>query len=129
MQLSPMKGKYFHGQLADDKALIRIIGFDSSKQQELMDMHVRKQQPVILKNCQLKGSKFSEEMEIILTSSTKVALSEKKFNVNATSEISLDAIETLPDFQVVCVKAKVTKKGEPIEIKPGLHDKTKSYYC
>ena len=50
-------------------------------------------------------------MEVILTSSTKfkVALSEKKFNVSATSEISRFSS-----------RAKVTKKGEPIEIKPGL---------
>ena len=35
LQLSPMKGKYFDGRLADDKATIRLVGFDSVKQKEV----------------------------------------------------------------------------------------------
>lgn len=124
LQLSPMKGKYFDGRLADDNASIRIVGFDSRKQQELSKIY-EKQQPVILENCQLTKSKFTEEMEVVLTSGTKVTSSGKKFNVcsltNATStDISLDALETFQNYQVVCVTVRVTRKAEPVEIKPGL---------
>ena len=119
LQLSPMKGRYFDGRLGDDKATIRMVGFDIKKQQELTNMR-EKQQSVILENCQLKQSKFTDETELILTSSTKVALSERKFDVCAASEILLNILETLPDHQVVCVKARVTKESKPVEVKPGL---------
>lgn len=43
------------------------------------------------------------------------------FNVpKMSSVILLDALKTLPNWQIVCVKIKVLKRGEPIEIKPGL---------
>ena len=110
MLLSPMKGdsKYFDGRLGDGKGSIRLVGFDSKKQEQLSKMF-EKGQPVTLEDCQLKKGKFSEEMELLLSSSTA---SQKKFNVcsNAIStEITLDAVEKLENYQAVHVKASHKK--------------------
>ena len=122
LQLSPMKGKYFDGRLADDKATIRLVGFDSAKQKELSEI-CEKQQPVSLNNCQVNKSKFNDEMEVVITSSTKIAGSDKKFNIRSTAgstEITLDALGTSPNYSIVSVKARVIGKTDPMEVKPGL---------
>lgn len=123
-QLSPMKGKFFDGRLSDNKSSIRIVGFDAKKQQELAK-HRDKQEPIILENCKLTKSKFTDEMEVIVSSTTIFSPSEKIFNIPASAKetstmISLDTLQTLSNYQVISVKAKVLKRNEPTEIKPGL---------
>lgn len=61
-----MRGKYFYGRLADDKGSIRLVGFDLKKQQE-MNKICESQQALCLENCQVSKSKFSDEMEVIVT--------------------------------------------------------------
>ena len=104
---------------------MRLVGFDSKKQEQLASFHEDKQ-TVAIENCQLKKSKFSDEIEIIVTTATTFSKSPKKFNVpvndtsSASSPTALDTIHKLQNFQNIIVQAKVLTVKEPLEVKPSL---------
>lgn len=101
-QLSPMKsGKYFDGKLSDDTSSVRIVGFDKKKQRELVQLQ---NEAVVIENCQIVKSKYSEEMEVLLSSATKFETSPKKFNfpsIATSMDNSVDNLYKLQDHQVV----------------------------
>ena len=73
-------------------------------------------------HCQIKKSKFSEEMELIINKATTFITSCRKFNVRCTTsnDVTLDSLSKLQDYQNVNVMVKVIANHIPIEIKTGL---------
>ena len=126
--LSPMKGdKYFDGCIADNTTSMRLVGFAATQQKELATQYDKKQ-PVVLENCAIHKSRFSDSMEVVLSSSTKVATSPRKFSEPVASShgtddeiaISLDQLQALSNFQKVRVTVKVLRADNKVEVKPGL---------
>ena len=52
---TPISGKksYFHAQLSDDSTSVRVVGFESSQQEQLASKYDT-QQPITLEGCELK---------------------------------------------------------------------------
>ena len=105
---------------------MRLAGFDSKKQEQL-SLLLKEKEPVTINNCQLKQFKFSDEIEIIITSTTKFAKSQEKFNItveeassSSASPITLDSVSKLQDFQNIIVRAKVLTLKESLEVEPSL---------
>ena len=71
--LSPIRpSKYFDGELTDGESIIRLVGFDKNKRQELQsysDYSI----PVTLKNCLNQQNKFKGSLE----NSVKIAHSNR----------------------------------------------------
>ena len=68
--------KYFEGILADDKASVRIVGFNIHHQQLASLMESK--QPVELCNCTIQKQLHGEEMEIVIGSSSDISSSPRK---------------------------------------------------
>ena len=81
-------------------------------------------QPIILSNCEVKKSRYGDEMEILLTKSTKICTSPRKFESVVSKPdlqfVTLDKINTLPDFTRVTVDIKVLSIDDKVEVKPQL---------
>ena len=124
--LSPMRsGKYFEGHISDDTTSLRLVGFDTAQQRELAAYH-DKGQTVSLQNCKVQKSRFSDQMEILLTQSTQVSTSPRKLqNVvspKTTADIiTLGQLATIQNNQQVSVTAKALRVYEKLEVKPGLY--------
>ena len=131
-QLSPMKaGKYFDGRLADTSSTsIRIVGFDAKKQEQLAHIYETKQS-LVMKNCQIVKSKYSDDLEVLLTKNTQIVVSEKKFDVHveytaphvaerSSNTITLDSLSQCQDYENVNVSIKVLDNDAPVEVKTGL---------
>ena len=72
--------KYFNGELTDGHSIMRVVGFDKAKQQELKgfcDYSI----PIILRDCQIQQNKFSNIFEVVVKSHTKIEVSQFKFDV------------------------------------------------
>ncbi|SMN02645.1 hypothetical protein SPONN_1545 [uncultured Candidatus Thioglobus sp.] len=129
--LSPMKSgpkmSYFEGKLADDKASIRLVGFNKAQHHEL-EAHCKEGDMVTFENCQIQKSKYNDNMEVLLKQSSKVLSSPKKLlndvlTTPSTSShhITLDQLSSIPDYDLVDVKVKVTELGEKLEVTSNLY--------
>ena len=129
--LSPMKnsarGKstYFEGQLSDDTRSVRVVGFDQ-QQQEKMTHHFENKTPIVLDNCQIEKPKYTEEMQVLIKQSTKIATSPKKVEtpvfqlLQAISDITLNQLQHQDNNQQISVSVKVVQIMDEVEVKPGL---------
>ncbi len=123
--LSSMKaGKYFDGRISDDTKSMRLVGFDTVQQRELAAQHDQNQ-PVALHNCIIQKFRYSDNMEVLITKSTTVATSPRKFkntvaSKTAANSITLDQLQTLQNYKHVTVLIKVLRADAKIEVKPGL---------
>ena len=116
--LSPLKpSKYFDGELTDGHLIMRLVGFDKAKQQELQafcDYNV----PITLQDCQIQRNKFKNTFEVVLKSHTKIEESQSHFDVAdiktaETSVIQLDKVNQLPQHERVTIQVTVLKIHEP----------------
>ena len=102
---------------------MRLVGFAATQQKGLATQHDQNQ-PVILENCAIQKSCFSKSMEVVLSSSTKVAMSPQSVvSSHGTDDeiaISLDQLQVLNDFQKVTVTVKVLQADNKVEVKPNL---------
>ena len=70
--LSPIKpSRYFDGELTDGDSVIRLVGFDKHKQQQLKSFCDYKI-PVTLRNCLIQHNKFKNTLEIVIKNQTKI---------------------------------------------------------
>lgn len=115
--LSPIKpSRYFDGELTDGEGIIRLVGFDKAKQQELQsfcDYDI----PVTLKNCVVQQNKFKQCLEVVLKAHTKIEPSDAKFNVPniktvGSSFLPLHQINQLNQHDRVTVKVHVVKVND-----------------
>ena len=83
----PMKtgkrAKFFEGKLTDGTKMMRMVGFRSHQQNQLATYHADAK-PVALHNCELKPARQSQELEVLIKSSTRIE-SSPKFVTSTTS--------------------------------------------
>lgn len=91
----------------------RFVGFDFHQQQKLAAQYCDSKEAVLFDHCELKKSRYGDEMEVLITSSTSIASSPRKFDdVQSLSItlITLEKVDVLPDYQHVSLVGKVLKK-------------------
>ncbi len=124
--VSPMKqgkrARYFDGKLTDGETQIRIVGFQGELRSRLAS-YQEKQESVALVDCKVKRGR-SEELEVVLKSSSSVASSTKKFSIGdisaiGSSEIQLKALNDRNVYDKVCVSGKVIRVQEPVKVSGG----------
>lgn len=124
--LSPMKkGKtcqYFDGQLTDETAKIRFVGFSTSVRQKILKFQ-EKDDPVTLSHCQIQQSRKTDILELKLNATTEVQKANKEFNIPDDVEngslIQLSEIYDLTEYSRVTVEINVLKIDDPVEIANG----------
>ena len=126
--VSPMKkgkrAKYFEAKITDGQKHMRVVGFQPQHQTKLAE-YQQNSEAVVLKNCEVKQARQSEELEGMLKSSTTVEGSPKKFSVGDISQISntdiaLDQLESKNTFEKVTVTIKAIHLEEPVKVAGGL---------
>lgn len=129
-QVSPMTvgktGKgYFHALLTDGDQDVRIVGFGKSQRNILKDFE-EKGDPVALKGCRIKRSRYTTDMEVILRPETNLTLSPKKIKVDPDrfavkdSDINVKDIDSMARFKRVSLYAKVIRVDEAAVVSDGL---------
>ena len=102
MVFSPMKSntvgttKYFHAHLTDGNTTARVVGFDAKVHQRLCSFHERKE-PVVMSNCEVKCSKYTNDLEVVVRNSCEFEKSPTKYNLSSESEseIILNEVSSL----------------------------------
>ena len=116
--LSPIRPtKYFDGELTDGESIIRLVGIDKKKRQELQsysDYSI----PVTLKKCLIQQNKFKGALEIVLKSHTLIEPCETEFNIPnpktvGSSIIQLNQLNDFPQHSRVTIRVVVIKVNEP----------------
>ena len=79
---------YFEGQLRDETGSLRLVGFDASQQQKMAD-HQEQQIPITLENCEIRKSRYSDTMEVVIRKSTAVMPSPKKLDTVSYTHLTL----------------------------------------
>ena len=70
-EISPMKdskngkSKYFNGKICDGKTSARFVCFDKKMHEKLSNI-TEKKQPLVLSNCEVKESKYSTGLEVVV---------------------------------------------------------------
>ena len=89
--VSPMKKgktcKYFDGELADDKARIRLFGFNNNVRQKLLEHH-RNKDSIIIRKCEVKHARKGDKLEVMLAKQTEIDNCSNTFVVSQEDNIS-----------------------------------------
>ena len=89
--ISPMKkgkkAEYFEAKLTDGLKQMRVVGFKGGHRKRLASFEAESQGSVSLQNCQVKKARQSDELEIVLKSSSCVEASPKKFATDCVAKI------------------------------------------
>ena len=126
--LSPMKkGKaanFFEATITDGKAEMRVVGFQGSHRKRLADFQ-ENSQTVSLENCKIKKARQSDDMEVLLKSSTTVRKSPIKLAISSKSLITppdmcLKDLSDKPVYSKVSFQAKVINVDDPVKLSGGL---------
>lgn len=131
--LSPMKNsaagttKYYDGQLTNGKKNLRLVGFDAKVHQRLRAF-LESKAPVAISNCEIKESKYSSELELVVRNSSDPQTSPVKFDAQLSKlaqdkdggKITLSELPMLSNFQKVSIRVKVIFVNDPEEVKRGL---------
>lgn len=87
--VSPMKkGKtcdYFNGELADNKARIRLFGFHDNVRQKLLE-HQKKQDGVMIAKCEVKQARKGDKLEIMLGKQSEISDCTDTFNISEVED-------------------------------------------
>ena len=117
VSLSPMRKKYFEGELTDGHQCVRIVGFDKNQQQKL-DSLSKEKLAVQFTNCETKQTDQLDKVEILVKSYTGVALSPSKFDIKdlaniGSKSVSLSDVSKLNRYDRVTVRIQVVKINDP----------------
>ena len=127
--VSPMKkgkkAEYFEAKLTDGLKQMRVVGFKGGHRKRLASFEAESQGSVSLQNCQVKKARQSDELEIVLKSSSRVEASPKKFATDCvakilSSKITLDDLDQRRAFERISVDAKVVRVGDPAAVSGGV---------
>uniref|UniRef100_A0A1X7U2L1 Replication protein A OB domain-containing protein n=1 Tax=Amphimedon queenslandica TaxID=400682 RepID=A0A1X7U2L1_AMPQE len=123
--LSPMKkskkgNDYYTGVCSDGNKSMRIIGFDSHSNEQLLS-YKSKGETVAIKNCTVKTGP-SEEIELFINRTSKIEYSPKKIDVKpiVVPDKTIPEILALEDGVIVNVTAKVLSAELPRSVSRGL---------
>ena len=114
--------KYFTGEVCDGKGSVRVICFEPQLRAKLSSAFEEKSAAVSLVNCQVRAARGGGS-EILLTKSSKVEASPKKFSgvdVAVRKEpavIKMNDVSTVTIDQAVTVTVKVISVEPPQEVK------------
>ena len=115
--------KYFEGSISDGTKAARLVSFDATLRQEIAKA-AEERTNVALSNCIVQTSKWTQELEVIANSRTKITMSPKKFRVDEAtipsavpdkSAILLQSLSQLRDLavgQLVSFRGKVVRVEE-----------------
>ena len=119
---------YFDGYVTDGSRRMRLVGFDGNLQTTLSSFADTKS-PVMMEKCQIKRGR-TDELEILLSSSSKIKPSPKKLDFSASASVirpssmataaandaQLYDVQTIDDGIFVNVVAKVisVKPAKPV---------------
>lgn len=127
--LSPMKkGKsaiFFEGTIMDGNSEMRIVGFNGSQRKRLANFQ-EKCECVTFENCKIKKARQSDDLEVLLKSSTIVHKSPVKFCVSANSlmkdtpNMILKDVADKPVYSKVYFKAKVINMEDRVKLSGGI---------
>ena len=82
--LSPMKKSktcdYFDGQLTDETANFRFVGYNSAIQKKLLTFQ-EQDHPVALSRCQIQPSRKTQVLELKLSPATQFQKGSKQFDI------------------------------------------------
>ena len=131
-EISPMKdskngkSKYFNGKICDGKTSARFVCFDKKMHEKLSNI-TEKKQPLVLSNCEVKESKYSTGLEVVVRNTSEVLSSPKKMNVPDSmfaktkgSLVTIEEVAQLSNYEVIAVQVKVLGEEEATEVKKGL---------
>ena len=118
------KAEFFEAKLTDGDAHMRLVGFSAGQRKRLASFQDRLE-AVTIENCQVKKSRQSDELEVLLRSASRLQSSPKKFNIGditklTTSEITLRDLSTRNTFNKVSVPAKVIRVDDPVKVSGNL---------
>lgn len=107
--------KYFEGEITDGEVIIRIVGFDRDKREQLV---LNEGKTVILSDCQIQHNKFNGKLEILIKGYTRIAESDPLFEVSDIStfgseKISIRDVPMQHDNNRVTVSVNIIKIDEP----------------
>ena len=101
---------------------MRMVGFRGDQRYQLASYH-DSAQSVALYNCEVKPARQSEELQIVMRSSTQVQASPKKFDIdckdvsrNIADQITLSGLDDKNTFDRVSLAAKVLNVAEPSKV-------------
>ena len=111
---SKRKGGHFEGELSDGVAVVRVVGFEE-KQRQMLVSHIG--QVVVLRNCQAQLSPYSNRMEVLLKSFSKIEESEAEMDIKDIAIVGADVIrikelQEKEDGDRVIVQVKIMKVRE-----------------
>ena len=119
--VSPMKDSpYLDAKLCDGERKVRVVGFISNQRKRLPNDEGT-MDPVALNNIKVKKSKTSDDLEVVLKSTSQVQASPKKFS-KAKVALLVDTHTILSDldkranYDQVTVKAKVIRVELPVQV-------------
>lgn len=123
--ISPIRptSRYFDGELTDGESVIRLVGFDKHKQQQLKSFCDFKV-PVTLRDCLIQRNKFKNNLEVVLKSNTKIESSTQQFHVPdlktvGSSIINLSQLNDLHEHERVTVRVTILKVNKPETVSGG----------
>lgn len=116
------KAEYFDAKIADGQTHLRVVGFRKEHRKRLAEFE---QQAVSLTNCQIKKSRTSEDLEIVLQHNSRVEKSPRKIvadieKLNTNPTIRLSELKLRKPYDRVSVMAKVVKVKQPVHVSGGL---------
>ena len=125
--VSPMKmgaSPYFDAKLCDEQKNARLVGFTTSQRKRLIS-HETTMDPVALSGVKIKKARNSEDLEIVLKSTSDVINSPKKFSSAKISKASsnrivLKDLSSKNNYDRISFKAKVTRIDPPTKVSPTL---------
>lgn len=104
---------FFDATLADTMSKVRLLGFSPQQQILLSDLH-KANSPVELTNCEVKHSLQGQGYDIMLKTNTQITKSPKKIDMGTImasmpeyKAVTLDALSTLPQYEMISVNVKV----------------------
>ena len=106
--------------MSDDKKKMRFVGFRHDQQDKITDLS-KGRKPLVLSNCAVKMARSGDCLEVIVTDSTRVDKSDKKYDVefkggmeltDVAKEITLDKLKDEVQYQSVSVDMKVVEVRE-----------------
>lgn len=122
--VSPMRDKYFEGELTDGETSIRIVGFDNDQQQKLASFY-REKTPVKISNCEVKKARSSDDCEVLVRKYSAVELSPTRFDYIddidcvGSQFITLSCVSKMKQYSKVTVKCKVLKVNPEVIVGTG----------
>jgi hypothetical protein len=111
--------KYFDGQVADEKGVVRLVGFEPKLWNTLHES-CDKSKSVSLMNCVIQTNKRSGEFEVVANDRTKIQESPKKICVDRSLLKSSAGVEaaTIKEMLKLAPGTHVSVTAKVTEVKP-----------